>query len=231
MKSEADLSSDAILLDLCRLSNVKTKSKHDDNAENRRGILKRLQRIKKASLKKHHIKLTIPGYTGGSHTPALQIVSSHPSHSQSVQAAIAHSAGPSGIVPPRAEMWPLQFLDLTEKQQQHVKKMRQAASAATSTSNTNNSAALSSKASHSVQSGSSTSRQQTHPPTHQSSVPNPRPSSRGQTHSIARPVPTNAQGTVQIQQPQQAQIISHSQSSQKMLKPGKGMGGKGPSGR
>ncbi len=87
-------------------------------------IVNRLQKLKKASRKTQHVPLTIPGYTSGANMPPLQIVPSHPSHSNSVQEAIATSAGPSGIVPPRAEMWPLQFLDLTEKQHQEVEKKK-----------------------------------------------------------------------------------------------------------
>jgi len=78
-------------------------------------------------MKTHLVPLTIPGYTTGAN---MQIVSSHLSHSQSVQEAIALAARPSGIIPPRAEMWPLQFLDLTEKQEQEVDKKKKAASAA-----------------------------------------------------------------------------------------------------
>jgi len=90
------------------------------------GILNRSRKLKNARMKTHLVPLTIPGYTTGAN---MQIVSSHLSHSQSVQEAIAVAARPSGIVPPRAEMWPLQFLDLTEKQQQEVDKKKKAASA------------------------------------------------------------------------------------------------------
>ena len=116
----------------------------------------RLQKLKKASLKTQHVPLTIPGYTSGPNMPPLQIVPSHHSHSNSVQEAIAASAGPSGIVPPRAEMWPLQFLDLTEKQHQEVeKKMKVQSTPARITPQ------------------QVLPVRNTHPPSRQNSVPNP----------------------------------------------------------
>lgn len=112
--------------------------------------------------------------------PPLQIVPSHPSHSNSVQEAIATSAGPSGIVPPRAEMWPLQFLDLTEKQHQEVEKKKKSNSTS-----------------------SQMTQQQVMPrnthPNRQSAVPNPGvPHVATHTH---RQVPTNAQMSGQRQAP------------------------------
>lgn len=141
-------------------------------------IVNRLQKLKKASLKTQHVPLTIPGYT--SNMPPLQIVPSHPSHSNSVQEAIATSAGPSGIVPPRAEMWPLQFLDLTEKQHQEVEKKKKSNSTS-----------------------SQMTQQQVMPrnthPNRQSAVPNPGvPHVATHTH---RQVPTNAQMSGQRQAP------------------------------
>lgn len=85
----------------------------------------RLQRIKRGQAKKTAHPLPIPRYNGDPNGP-VQVMPSHHSHAQSVQSAIALSAQPSGIVPPRAEMWPLQFLDLTEKQRAHVEKMKNA---------------------------------------------------------------------------------------------------------
>jgi hypothetical protein len=98
------------------------------NSVGTRRVLHRSKKLNNARTKIHFVPLTIPGYTPGTNMPPLQIVSSHLSHSQSVQDAIAVSARPSGIVPPRAEMWPLQFLDLTEKQQLEVEKKKKAAS-------------------------------------------------------------------------------------------------------
>lgn len=60
-----------------------------------------------ASLKKQSIPMTIPGVVEGQ-KPLL--VASHPSHLQSLQAALASTS--SG----QSEMWPLQILDVTEKQ-------------------------------------------------------------------------------------------------------------------
>jgi len=98
------------------------------NSNGNRRVLHRSKKLNNARTKTHFVPLTIPGYTTGVNMPPLQIVASHHSHSQSVQDAIAVSARPSGIVPPRAEMWPLQFLDLTEKQLLEVEKKKKAAS-------------------------------------------------------------------------------------------------------
>jgi hypothetical protein len=119
-----------LLLDVSMLQESKDRSgkvlSEKDN------IATRLRRLRNAGAHKKVVPLTIPGYTAGENAPPLQIVQSHPSHSQSVQEAIANSARPSGIVPPRAEMWPLQFLDLTEKQRQEVEKKKLASATAQS---------------------------------------------------------------------------------------------------
>eukprot|EP00559_Dactyliosolen_fragilissimus_P007515 CAMPEP_0184869828 /NCGR_PEP_ID=MMETSP0580-20130426/35444_1 /TAXON_ID=1118495 /ORGANISM="Dactyliosolen fragilissimus" /LENGTH=1131 /DNA_ID=CAMNT_0027371567 /DNA_START=896 /DNA_END=4291 /DNA_ORIENTATION=- len=78
-------------------------------------IKEAFKRLKKSSTKRQCITLTIPGVNTGSKEISIQ-QPSHPSHAQSVQAAVAQSAGSSGLIPKRPEMWPLQFLDLAEKQ-------------------------------------------------------------------------------------------------------------------
>lgn len=117
-----------LLLDVSMLQESEDLSRKVANEE--RNVASRLRMLRNAGAHRKVIPLTIPGYTAGENTPSLQIVQSHPSHSQSVQEAIANSARPSGIVPPRAEMWPLQFLDLTEKQLQEVEKKKMASAVA-----------------------------------------------------------------------------------------------------
>lgn len=118
-------SCNGVLIDLRKVEDANHQLVHDSSGIG--GILNRSRKLKNARMKTHLVPLTIPGYTTGAN---MQIVSSHLSHSQSVQEAIALAARPSGIIPPRAEMWPLQFLDLTEKQEQEVDKKKKAASAA-----------------------------------------------------------------------------------------------------
>ena len=193
-KVEPDFSQGLMLIDKRHFADAKAMGAHDAQETGR--IVNRMQKLKKASLKRHHVPLTIPGYTSGSNMPSLQIVPSHPSHSQSVQAAIAASAGPSGIVPPRAEMWPLQFLDLTEKQLQQVEKM---------------------KASSAVQSQVPLQQvmpvRQAHPPPRQSSVPNPGVP-RAATHAPPpRPIPSG-------QPPPQMMPRTQQQVLQPQIQPG-----------
>lgn len=192
-----------IVVDPLVLAEAK-KMGHVSSVDGPSQTLSRIRRLKKASIKKQDIKLTIPGYTGGPHMPALQIVPSHPSHSQSVQAAIANSAGPSGIVPPRAEMWPLQFLDLTEKQNQQVRQNNASQSRA-------------------PQQPLSTSRQQQQQ--RQNLV-----SSRAPPHTpVSRSMPPNVQG-VQPQMMPHQQVMPMTASSQQTMNTGHSVSGKGPTG-
>lgn len=119
-----------LLLDVSMLQ--ESEDHYGKVASEKDDVASRLRRLRKAGAHRKIVPLTIPGYTAGENAPPLQIVQSHPSHSQSVQEAIANSARPSGIVPPRAEMWPLQFLDLTEKQLQEVEKKKLASAVAQS---------------------------------------------------------------------------------------------------
>merc|ERR1740136_604564 len=84
-------------------------------------LTKRTSRLKRGAKKRQQIPLTIPDC--GSTIPT--IVQSHQSHSQSVKSAVALFVGSSGLVAHRAEMWPLQFLDLVEKQQQQQQEQQQ----------------------------------------------------------------------------------------------------------
>lgn len=125
-----ELSAKGILVDATMIKEVRLNSRYE--AGEKHNVATRLRNLKKAGAQRKVVPLTIPGYAAGENAPPLQIVQSHPSHSQSVQEAIASAARPSGIVPPRAEMWPLQFLDLTEKQQQEVEKKKLASAVAQS---------------------------------------------------------------------------------------------------
>lgn len=104
-----------VLLDANKATKFALSS--DASVNNSTRFALRFKRLKKSREKINLVPLTIPGHAGA-------IVSSHSSHSQSVQDAISQSARPSGIVPPRAEMWPLQFLDLTEKQKRQVEAQK-----------------------------------------------------------------------------------------------------------
>lgn len=104
-----------VLLDANKATKFTLSS--DASVNNSPRFALRFKRLKKSREKINLVPLTIPGHAGA-------IVSSHSSHSQSVQDAISQSARPSGIVPPRAEMWPLQFLDLTEKQKRQVEAQK-----------------------------------------------------------------------------------------------------------
>lgn len=75
-----------------------------------------LGRLKTARLKRQIVPLTVPG--GGSNT-AIQ---THSSHLQSVQNAVNMASSTSGLPPAKLEMWPLQFLDVAEKQRQNIAK-------------------------------------------------------------------------------------------------------------
>jgi hypothetical protein len=63
--------------------------------------------FRRAADKKYVVPMPIPGSVSGE---MPSVVASHPSHSKSVQAAVAATSG--GL----AEMWPLQILDLADKQ-------------------------------------------------------------------------------------------------------------------
>jgi len=82
-------------------------------------MTKRTVRLKRGAEKRQKIPFTIPTYSSANSTSKLSVIQSHPSHSQSVKTAVTSLAG-SNLVPHRAEMWPLQFLDLAEKQQKHT---------------------------------------------------------------------------------------------------------------
>ena len=97
-----------------------------------------------ASLKKHEVAISIPGVAAGQ-KPSLS--TPHPSHQQSLQAAVAvQSTGA------RTEMWPLQILDLADKQ-------KKATVASTSTSR--------SPISHHASTGSYQATQSRHAPVQQ----------------------------------------------------------------
>eukprot|EP00550_Attheya_septentrionalis_P010565 CAMPEP_0198304546 /NCGR_PEP_ID=MMETSP1449-20131203/57458_1 /TAXON_ID=420275 /ORGANISM="Attheya septentrionalis, Strain CCMP2084" /LENGTH=2889 /DNA_ID=CAMNT_0044007071 /DNA_START=128 /DNA_END=8797 /DNA_ORIENTATION=- len=101
-----------------RLSNS-LKHENGNAADGNNLILSRLKRmslLKMAATKKQEVHITIPGYASGTLPETLPVSATHPSHMQSVQAALSTSTGPGGIIPPRAEMWPLQLLDLADKQ-------------------------------------------------------------------------------------------------------------------
>lgn len=85
----------------------------------------RTARIKRASTRRKRAPLAIPGYNNGVANAQYQVQQSHPSHMQSVKTALSMAAGSSGLVPARVEMWPLQLLDLFEKQRQHVVNRQQ----------------------------------------------------------------------------------------------------------
>jgi hypothetical protein len=123
--SDHDVESKAILVNGAFFEKPNgTEPKHSES-DIKNLIRDRLNRMKRGQAKKTAHPLPIPRYNGDANGP-VQVMPSHHSHAQSVQSAIALSAQPSGIVPPRAEMWPLQFLDLTEKQRAHVEKMKNA---------------------------------------------------------------------------------------------------------
>jgi hypothetical protein len=63
--------------------------------------------LRMAAKKKYEVHMPIPGSVSGEKP---SVVASHPSHSQSVQTAVAATS--RGL----AEMWPLQILDLADKQ-------------------------------------------------------------------------------------------------------------------
>lgn len=63
--------------------------------------------FRRAASKKQDLPLAIPGYVAGESKPSL--VPSHPSHAQAVQAASSSLSGA------RAEVWPLQLLDMRDR--------------------------------------------------------------------------------------------------------------------
>jgi len=81
---------------------------------------KTFQSLSSSMEKKHVIPVTIPGVPAGSQP---SFVASHPSHLQSVQTSIAAS-WTNG----RTEMWPLQLLDVTDKQRQQTTRTPASAS-------------------------------------------------------------------------------------------------------
>ena len=92
----------------------------------RRKLLgRKLLFLKKAALKKQRYPVIVPGHTGAvtDTATALPTVPSHPSHSQSVESAVASAFGGGGagagnsatVAAARREMWPLQYLDLADK--------------------------------------------------------------------------------------------------------------------
>jgi hypothetical protein len=86
-------------------------------------IKNRFRRLKKAASKRRIIPLTVMGYNNGGSNPPIQTHPSHLSHLQSVKNAVNEAASSSGLPPPsKLEMWPLQFLDVAEKQRQNVTK-------------------------------------------------------------------------------------------------------------
>jgi hypothetical protein len=100
------------------------------NASTPEKVLDRFGPVLSADSKRQIVPITIPGSTPGSQ-PAF--VASHPSHLDAVHSSIAAS-WTSG----RTEMWPLQFLDVAEKQRTaRVSAVATASSSAISQSSSN----------------------------------------------------------------------------------------------
>jgi len=122
-ESDREGTSNSSLINLTVIEKLDWSEPKRSESDIKSFLRSRLHRMKTGQAKKTIHSLPIPRYNGDPNDP-VQVMPSHHSHAQSVQSAIALSAQPSGIVPPRAEMWPLQFLDLTEKQRAHVDKMK-----------------------------------------------------------------------------------------------------------
>ncbi|CAB9518904.1 DNA binding protein [Seminavis robusta] len=97
------------------------EAKADDEGDLDENIKKAFVTFSASEAKKQVVPVTIPGATPGSQPT---FVASHPSHLDAVHSSIA-ATWTSG----RTEMWPLQFLDVAEKQ-----RTARAAAAAASTS-------------------------------------------------------------------------------------------------
>jgi hypothetical protein len=102
----------SLVLPCCLLSEKKDTDKDMTDINAKLDVTKaRAKRsfaaLRMAATKKYEVPMPIPGSVRGEKP---SIVASHPSHSQSVQAAVAATSG--GL----AEMWPLQILDLADKQ-------------------------------------------------------------------------------------------------------------------
>jgi hypothetical protein len=72
--------------------------------------------LKRSGAKRRRIALTVPGYNPSNSASVPTEAQSHPSHMQSVKAAVTSTAGANGIIPTRVDMWPLQYLDWSDQQ-------------------------------------------------------------------------------------------------------------------
>jgi len=102
---------------------------HSHSKQTSPSMRSRFHRLKKAGLKSHYVPLNVnvPRYSNGSNSTKsqTQMLPPHLTHLQSVKNAVSMAAGPSGMPPTKLEMWPLQFLDVSEKQRQHAAKRKQ----------------------------------------------------------------------------------------------------------
>jgi len=82
------------------------------NSDSKRQNTHQFAALRMAAMKKQDVPMQIPGVVAGQQ-PSL--AASHPSHHQSLQVAMATLASGG-----RTDMWPLQILDLADKQQKAI---------------------------------------------------------------------------------------------------------------
>ncbi|KAG7373212.1 helicase domain protein [Nitzschia inconspicua] len=103
-KCERDASGESTALEMVDVSPTASANDHQNNRFFLAAIIQ-------AKTKKHVVPITIPGVVIGQ--PPNQPVPSHPSHIQAVQTSVTAQWAQG-----RTEMWPLQILDLADKQRQ-----------------------------------------------------------------------------------------------------------------